>query len=97
VNYAWPQAEFAVMGADGAVAVIHRNEIAQAENPQERRKQLEAEYAERFSNPYKAAALGYIDAVIRPEETRPRIIEALAMLENKADTNPPKKHGNIPL
>ncbi len=97
VNYAWPQAEFAVMGADGAVAVIHRTEIAQAANPLERRKQLEAEYAESFSNPYKAAALGYIDAVIRPEETRPRIIEALAMLENKADSNPPKKHGNIPL
>jgi propionyl-CoA carboxylase beta chain len=97
VNYAWPQAEFAVMGADGAVAVIHRTEIAQAADPEERRSQLEAEYAAKFSNPYKAAALGYVDAVIRPEETRRRIVEALAILDNKKDTNPPKKHGNIPL
>ncbi len=97
VNYAFPTAEFFVMGADGAVAVINRKEIAQADDPDEVRKQLEAEYNERFANPYKAAALGYIDAVIKPEETRPRIIEALAMLENKKDTNPPKKHGNIPL
>jgi propionyl-CoA carboxylase beta chain len=97
VNYAWPQAEFAVMGADGAVAVIHRSEIAQAADPEERRKQLEAEYAARFSNPYKAAALGYVDAVIRPEETRRRIIDALGMLENKQDSVPQKKHGNIPL
>ncbi|MGH7340858.1 MAG: carboxyl transferase domain-containing protein, partial [Candidatus Rokuibacteriota bacterium] len=97
VNYAWPQAEFAVMGADGAVAVIHKTEIAQAADPEEMRAQLEAEYAARFSNPYKAAALGYVDAVIRPEETRRRIVEALAILDNKKDTNPPKKHGNIPL
>jgi propionyl-CoA carboxylase beta chain len=97
VNYAWPQAEFAVMGADGAVSVIHRREIAESADPVETRRRLEAEYIERFSNPYKAAALGYIDAVIKPEETRPRIIEALAMLENKQDRNPPKKHGNIPL
>jgi propionyl-CoA carboxylase beta chain len=97
VNYAWPQAEFAVMGADGAVAVIHRREIAEAADPAEVRKRLEAEYIEKFSNPYRAAALGYIDAVIKPEETRPRIIEALAMLEGKRDSNPPKKHGNIPL
>ncbi len=97
VNYAWPQAEFAVMGADGAVAVIHRAEIAQAADPEERRAQLEAEYAAKFSSPYKAAALGYVDAVIRPEETRWRIVCALSMLDNKKDTNPPKKHGNIPL
>ncbi len=97
VNYAWPQAEFAVMGADGAVAVIHRSEIAQAADPDEKRSQLEAEYAAKFSNPYKAAALGYVDVVIRPEETRRRIVEALAILDNKKDTNPPKKHGNIPL
>ena len=97
VNYAYPTAEFFVMGADGAVAVINRKEIAQADDPDKLRKQLEADYNERFANPYKAAALGYIDAVIKPEETRPRIIEALAMLENKKDTNPPKKHGNIPL
>ncbi len=97
VNYAYPQSEFAVMGADGAVAVIHRKEIARADDPDEMRKGLEADYLEKFSSPYKAAALGYIDAVIKPEETRPRIIEALAALENKKDQNPPKKHGNIPL
>ena len=97
INYAYPQSEFAVMGADGAVAVVHRKEIAQADDPDELRRQLEAEYAEKFSSPYRAAALGYIDAVIRPEETRPRIIEALATLENKTDPSPPKKHGNIPL
>jgi len=97
INYAFPTAEFTVMGADGAVAVIYRKEIAQADDPDAKRKELEAEYAARFSDPYKAAALGYIDAVIMPEETRPRIVEALAMLETKKDTNPPKKHGNIPL
>jgi propionyl-CoA carboxylase beta chain len=97
INYAWPQAEFAVMGADGAVAVIHRREIAESPDPLETRRRLEAEYIEKFSNPYKAAALGYIDAVIKPEETRPRIIEALALLENKQDSNPARKHGNIPL
>jgi propionyl-CoA carboxylase beta chain len=97
VNYAWPQSEFAVMGADGAVAVIHKREIAEADDPDEERARLEREYIERFSSPYKAAALGYIDAVIQPDETRPRIVEALAMLENKKDSNPPKKHGNIPL
>ena len=97
INYAYPTAEFTVMGADGAVAVIHRKEITAADDPDAMRKELEAGYSERFSDPYKAAALGYIDAVIMPEETRPRIIEALTMLENKKDTNPPKKHGNIPL
>jgi propionyl-CoA carboxylase beta chain len=97
VNYAFPQSEFAVMGADGAVAVIHRRDIAQAADPEAKRTELEQQYIEKFSNPYKAAALGYIDAVIRPEETRPRIIQALSMLESKRDSNPPKKHGNIPL
>jgi propionyl-CoA carboxylase beta chain len=97
ISYAFPQSEFAVMGADGAVAVIHRKEIAAADDPDALRAKLEADYVEKFSNPYKAAALGYIDAVIKPDETRPRIIEALSMLENKKDSNPPKKHGNIPL
>lgn len=97
VNYAYPQSEFAVMGADGAVAVIHRREIAQAEDPDAERQRLEARYVEQFSNPYKAAGLGYIDAVIMPEETRPRIVAALAMLENKKGSSPAKKHGNIPL
>jgi propionyl-CoA carboxylase beta chain len=97
ISYAYPQSEFVVMGADGAVAVINRKEIAEADDPDAMRKKLEQEYKDRFYNPYKAAAFGYVDAVIRPEETRPRIIDALAMLENKKDTNPPKKHGNIPL
>ena len=97
VNYAFPQSEFAVMGADGAVAVIHRKDIAEAADPEAKRKELEESYLQKFSNPYKAAALGYIDAVIKPEETRPRIIEGLAMLENKSQESPAKKHGNIPL
>jgi propionyl-CoA carboxylase beta chain len=97
MNYAYPQAEIAVMGPDGAVNIVFREELAKSDQPGERKERLVAEYRETFANPYKAASLGYIDAVIKPEETRPRIIEALAMLENKKDHNPPKKHGNIPL
>ncbi len=97
VNYAYPQAEIAVMGPDGAVNIIHRSEIADSKTPDQTKEALVNEYRETFANPYKAASLGYIDGVIKPEETRPRIIEALAMLENKKDQNPPKKHGNIPL
>jgi propionyl-CoA carboxylase beta chain len=97
VNYAYPQAEIAVMGPDGAVNIIHREDLAAADQPEAAKERLVTEYRETFANPYKAAALGYIDAVIRPEETRPRIIDALAMLENKRDQNPAKKHGNIPL
>jgi propionyl-CoA carboxylase beta chain len=97
VSFAYPQAEIAVMGVDGAVNIVFRNELAAASDPEKVRKQLEEEYRERFANPYRAAELGYIDDVIRPEETRARIIESLAMLQNKRDTNPPKKHGNIPL
>jgi propionyl-CoA carboxylase beta chain len=97
VNYAYPQAEIAVMGVDGAVNIVFRKEIAEARDPEATRKQLEDEYRERFANPYLAAELGYIDDVIKPEDTRPRICEALAMLENKRDQNPAKKHGNIPL
>ena len=97
MNYAYPQAEIAVMGPDGAVNIVFRDELAKSDQPGERKERLVAEYRETFANPYKAASLGYIDAVIKPEETRPRIIEALAMLENKKDHNPPKKHGNIPL
>jgi propionyl-CoA carboxylase beta chain len=97
VNYAYPQAEIAVMGVDGAVNIVFRKEIADAKDPDATRKQLEDEYRERFANPYLAAELGYIDDVIKPEDTRPRICEALAMLENKRDQNPAKKHGNIPL
>ena len=97
INYAWPTAEIAVMGPDGAVNIIHREAIAKSENPDETRKKLVAEYIEKFANPYVAASLGYIDDVIDPRETRPRLIKALEMLQNKKDTSPPKKHGNIPL
>jgi propionyl-CoA carboxylase beta chain len=97
INYAYPQAEIAVMGPDEAMNIIARDELAQADDPVSKKAELVADYRERFANPYRAAALGYIDAVIMPEETRPRIIEALSMLENKKDVNPPKKHGNIPL
>jgi propionyl-CoA carboxylase beta chain len=97
VNLAFPTAELAVMGPDGAVNIVFRNELKAAADPASRRDELEASYRENFANPYKAAELGYIDEVIRPEETRPRIIRALEMLATKRDTNPPKKHGNIPL
>jgi propionyl-CoA carboxylase beta chain len=97
VNFAYPQAEIAVMGVDGAVNIVFRDELARSEDPVETRKRLEDEYRARFANPYLASELGYIDDVIKPEETRPRIVESLAMLESKRDTNPPRKHGNIPL
>jgi propionyl-CoA carboxylase beta chain len=97
VNFAFPTAELAVMGPDGAVNIIFRNELRGARDPAAKRAELEASYRENFANPYKAAELGYIDEVIRPEETRPRIIQSLEMLASKRDTNPPKKHGNIPL
>jgi len=97
VNLAYPTAEFAVMGPDGAVNIVFRKELQQADDVEGRRKELEADYRETFANPWKAAELGYIDEVIMPEETRPKIISALEMLATKRDTNPPKKHGNIPL
>jgi acetyl-CoA carboxylase carboxyltransferase component len=97
ISYAWPSAEIAVMGPDGAVNIIFRKEISEASEPEVRREELVQEYRERFANPYIAAARGYIDDVIEPSETRPRVIEALEMLRNKRDANPPKKHGNIPL
>jgi propionyl-CoA carboxylase beta chain len=97
VNLAWPTAEIAVMGADGAVNIIYRNEIANASDPAARRAELVAQYTERFANPYVAAGRGFLDDVIEPRETRPKLIAALEMLQNKRDTNPPKKHGNIPL
>jgi propionyl-CoA carboxylase beta chain len=97
INLAYPTAELAVMGPDGAVNIVFRNELKNASDPEARRTELEADYRENFANPYKAAELGYIDDVIRPEETRPRVIQALAMLATKRDTLPPKKHGNIPL
>ncbi len=97
MNYAWPTSEIAVMGPDGAVNIIFRDEINNSDSPQETRQRLIAEYIEKFANPYIAAARGYIDDVIDPRDTRPKIIRALEILENKRDTNPPKKHGNIPL
>jgi len=97
VNLAWPSAEIAVMGPEGAVNVIHRKEIDAAEDPEAKRTELVTEYREKFANPYFAASKGYIDAVILPRETRSRIIEALSMLDRKRDGLPPKKHGSIPL
>ncbi len=97
VNLAWPSAEIAVMGPEGAVNIIFRKELEKAQDPAKRRAELVAEYREKFANPYIAAERGYIDDVIEPRETRPRLINALEMLSNKRDANPAKKHGNIPL
>ena len=97
MNYAWPSAEIAVMGAKGAAEIIFRKEIKSADNPEEKWKEKEAEYAELFANPYNAAARGYVDEVIDPSKTREKLIRAFAMLKNKVDTLPKKKHGNIPL
>jgi acetyl-CoA carboxylase carboxyltransferase component len=97
INYAWPTAEIAVMGPDGAVNIIHREAIQQSQDPEETRKNLVAEYRAKLANPYVTAARGYIDDVIDPRDTRPRLIKALEMLQNKRDSTPPKKHGNIPL
>ncbi|HEX8231424.1 MAG TPA: acyl-CoA carboxylase subunit beta [Chloroflexia bacterium] len=97
INYAWPTAEIAVMGVDGAVNIIFKDIIEQSDDPEATRKQLVADYLEKFANPYIAAGRGFIDDVIEPRLTRPKLISALQMLRNKRDTNPPKKHGNIPL
>lgn len=97
VNLAWPTAEIAVMGPDGAVNIIFRKEIAEAKDPVARKAELVAEYRKEFANPYVAAGRGFIDDVIQPSDTRPRLINALEMLTNKRDSNPARKHGNIPL
>jgi propionyl-CoA carboxylase beta chain len=97
INYAWPTAEIAVMGPDGAVNIIFRGEISKAEKPDEKKKELVQDYRDKFANPYVAAARGYLDDVIDPRDTRPKLIKALEMLKNKVDHLPPKKHGNIPL
>ena len=97
VNLAWPTTEIAVMGPDGAVNIIFRKELEKAKDPIKRKAELVAEYREKFANPYVAAERGYVDDVIEPKETRPRLINALEMLENKRESNPPKKHGNNPL
>ncbi len=96
-NVAWPGAELAVMGAEGAVNILYRKEIEQSKDPAATRAKLIEEYNDKFANPYVAAALGYLDDVIEPQETRPRLIRALRMLANKRQSLPPKKHGNIPL
>jgi propionyl-CoA carboxylase beta chain len=97
INYAWPSAEIAVMGPDGAVNIIFRKETAAADDPEAKKAELVKEYREKFANPYSAAGRGYVDEVIEPHETRPRLIAALEMLQDKRQNNPPKKHGNIPL
>jgi propionyl-CoA carboxylase beta chain len=97
INLAWPTAEIAVMGPEGAVNIVYRREFAAAEDRAAARRQKVDEFRERFANPFVAAERGYVDDCIEPRETRPRVIRALRMLENKVDTMPRKKHGNIPL
>jgi propionyl-CoA carboxylase beta chain len=97
VNFAWPTAEIAVMGAEGAVGVLYRREIAEAADKESAQRARVAEFEEKFANPYVAAERGFIDEIIEPALTRTKLIRALSLLENKRDTNPPKKHGNIPL
>ena len=97
LSYAWPTAEIAVMGAKGAAEIIFKREISQSENPQDKWLEKEAEYAETFANPYRAAERGIVDDVILPKETRNKLIQGFKMLEKKAENLPLKKHGNIPL
>jgi acetyl-CoA carboxylase carboxyltransferase component len=97
VNLAWPSAEIAVMGPEGAVNIIFRKELSESDDVEKRRAELVAEYREKFANPYIAASRGFIDDIIEPRETRPRLVNALEMIVNKRDANPAKKHGNIPL
>src|SRR2546422_362484 len=96
-NFAWPSAELAVMGPEGAVQIIFKKEIEESKDPKAREKELVREYRDRFANPYIAARMGYLDDVIEPSETRPRVINAFTVLRTKRETRPPKKHGNIPL
>jgi len=97
VNYAWPTAEIAVMGPDGAVNIVFRKELDGAKDPVAEKARLVAEYREKFANPFKAAELGYVDEVIRPEATREKLIRSLELLKDKRQENLPRKHGNIPL
>jgi len=97
VNLAWPTAEIAVMGAQGAVNILYRRELADAPEAEARRAELVADYESHFANPYIAAERGYVDAVIRPSRTRHEVVRALRLLRNKRESVPPKKHGNIPL
>jgi len=97
LNLAWPTAEIAVMGPEGAVNIIFRRELEKAKDAAAERERLVKEYVEKFANPYIAAERGFIDDVIEPQETRPRLIQALEFFEQKQEARPPKKHGNIPL
>jgi propionyl-CoA carboxylase beta chain len=97
VNYAYPTAEVAVMGPEGAVNIVYKRELAAAKDAAAERAKKTEEFRQRYANPWIAAERGWVDAVIEPKLTRPKLIAALQMLENKRDTNPPKKHGNIPL
>jgi propionyl-CoA carboxylase beta chain len=97
MNYAWPSAEIAVMGPKGAVEIIFKKDIANASDPEAEVQKKTDEFREKFANPFVAAARGYVDDVIEPKATRPRLIRAFEMLGTKKDSNPPKKHGNIPL
>ncbi|HJS25074.1 MAG TPA: acyl-CoA carboxylase subunit beta [Pyrinomonadaceae bacterium] len=97
VNFAWPSAEIAVMGAEGAVGILYRRELNDAQDKESLRSSRILELQDKFANPYIAAERGFVDEVIEPAQTRPKLIRALSLLENKRDTNPPKKHGNIPL
>jgi propionyl-CoA carboxylase beta chain len=97
LNYAWPTSEIAVMGAKGAAEIIFKREIEAASDPVAKLQEKVDEYTERFANPYLAAAFGFVDEVIRPEDTRVKLIKAFKMLENKAIPRPKRKHGNIPL
>jgi propionyl-CoA carboxylase beta chain len=96
-NYAWPSAEIAVMGPEGAVNILYKRELDAAADPTAARAEKVAEFREKFANPYSAAARGYVDEIIHPRRTRPKLITALRNLQNKRQSNPPKKHGNIPL
>jgi propionyl-CoA carboxylase beta chain len=97
LNLAWPTAQIAVMGAQGAVNILYRRELAASDDPEARRAELVADYEDTLLNPYRAAERGYIDSVIPPSQTRPAIVKALRLLANKRESLPPKKHGNIPL
>jgi propionyl-CoA carboxylase beta chain len=97
MNFAWPSAEIAVMGAKGASEIIFKKEISEAANPEAKLLEKEAEYADLFANPYTAAQRGFVDEVILPQDTRKKLIKAFSMLENKVSIRPNRKHGNIPL
>ena len=97
IVFAWPTAEIAVMGPEGAANIVFKNEIKASENPAETRQKKIQEYRDSFANPYRAAARGYVDDVIIPSETRPRLVSVFDMLEGKRETRPSKKHGNIPV